>query len=37
SGMYPMKQPKHPPNTAKYLFGKHLNQCEEWEDFLHGW
>lgn len=37
SGMYPMKKPKHPPNTAKYLFGKHLNQNEEWEDFLIGW
>jgi 5-methylcytosine-specific restriction endonuclease McrA len=37
SGMYPFKWPKHPPNSALYLFGKHLNQNEEWEDFLLGW
>ncbi len=37
SGMYPQKQPKHPPNTATYLFGKHLNQNQEWQDFLIGW
>lgn len=37
SSMYPIKKPKHPPNTAIYLFGKHLNQNEEWEDFLLGW
>jgi 5-methylcytosine-specific restriction endonuclease McrA len=37
SGMYPMKQPKRPPNSATYLFGKHLNQNQEWEDFLVGW
>jgi 5-methylcytosine-specific restriction endonuclease McrA len=37
SGMYPFKWPKHPPNSAIYLFGKHLNQNEDWEDFLLGW
>lgn len=37
SGMYPIKNPKHPPNTAKYLFGKHLHQNQDWEDFLIGW
>lgn len=37
SRMYPFKKPKLPPNTAIYLFGKHLNQNEEWEDFLIGW
>jgi len=37
SGMCPRKHPKHPPNTATYLFGKHLNQNQEWEDFLVGW
>jgi len=37
SGMYPRKLPKHPPSTATYLFGKHLNQNQEWEDFLVGW
>jgi 5-methylcytosine-specific restriction endonuclease McrA len=37
SGMYPLKQPKHPPSTATYLFGKHLHQNQEWKDFLLGW
>lgn len=37
SGMVPIKKPKHPPNTATYLFGKNLNQNKEWEDFLIGW
>lgn len=37
SGMYPKKQPKQPPGTAAYLFGKHNNQNQEWETFLIGW
>jgi 5-methylcytosine-specific restriction endonuclease McrA len=37
SGMYPIKMPKQPPNTATYLFGKHLHQNQEWADFLIGW
>jgi len=37
SGMYPQKKPKRPPNTATYLFGKNMNQNQEWEDFLVGW
>ncbi len=37
SGMHPIKRPKRPPNTAAYLFGKHLNQQQDWENFLLGW
>jgi 5-methylcytosine-specific restriction endonuclease McrA len=37
SGMYPYRRPQHPPNSAVYLFGKHLNQNEDWKDFLLGW
>lgn len=37
SGMYLRKKPKRPPNTAAYLFGKHIDQNQEWEDFLIGW
>ena len=37
SGMYPQRQPKHPPETAAYLFGKHLQQNQEWDKFLVGW
>jgi hypothetical protein len=35
--MYPLKRPKRPPNTATYLFGKHLQQYDEWREFLVGW
>jgi 5-methylcytosine-specific restriction endonuclease McrA len=37
SGMHPQKWPKHPPNSATYLFGKHLQQYQEWRQFLLGW
>ncbi len=37
SGMYPIKRPKRPPNTAAYLFGKHIDENQDWEDFLAGW
>ncbi len=37
SGMYPKKQPKQPPGTAAYLFGRHNHQNQEWETFLMGW
>lgn len=37
SGMYPIKFPKTPPSNAIYLFGKHLQQNQDWEDFLVGW
>lgn len=37
SGMYPRKRPEHPPNTAVYLFGKHLKNNQEWRQFLVGW
>lgn len=37
SGMYPRRNPKQPPSTATYLFGKHLNQNQEWHQFLIGW
>lgn len=37
SGMYPLRAPKRPPNTAVYLFGKHLDENLEWKTFLVGW
>jgi len=37
SGMSPRKMPERPPNSAAYLFGKHLNENQEWMDFLVGW
>lgn len=37
SGMFPIKTPQRPPNTAAYLFGKHLDKNHEWRTFLIGW
>jgi len=37
SGMYPRKIPDHPPNSAVYLFGKHVNNIQDWHVFLSGW
>jgi 5-methylcytosine-specific restriction endonuclease McrA len=37
SGMQPLRAPKAPPSTATYLFGKHINQNQEWQEFLIGW
>ncbi len=37
SGMYPRHNPKHPPETAIYLFGKHLQEYQEWQEFLADW
>lgn len=37
SGMYPAKPPRQPSNSALYLFGKHTEHHQEWEEFLQGW
>ena len=37
SGMKLLSTPREPPNSAYYLFGGHLNQYQEWEQFLAGW
>ncbi len=37
SKMHPMKAPREPSNSALYLFGKHRDQKQDWEDFLIGW
>jgi 5-methylcytosine-specific restriction endonuclease McrA len=29
--------PKEPPSNAYSLFGRHLEQNGEWEQFIHGW
>ncbi len=29
--------PKEPPASASYLFGRHLEDNAEWEQFIHGW
>ncbi len=32
-----LKQPKEPPSSAFYIFGRHLNEYQDWEPFLTGW
>ncbi len=29
--------PKEPPSSAVYIFGRHLDQNTEWEQFIQGW
>lgn len=37
SGMHLLRQPKEPPATAIYIYGRLLNDYAEWEPFLNGW
>ena len=37
SGMHLLHAPVEPPSSAHYIFGRHLVENREWEDFLAGW
>ncbi|NPV85906.1 MAG: HNH endonuclease [Anaerolineae bacterium] len=37
AGMKPIKQPKEPPLSARYLFAHYLEENAEWETYLLGW
>lgn len=37
SGMKLLHAPVEPPSSAHYIFGRHLIENREWEDFLAGW
>lgn len=37
SGMRLLRQPKEPPSSAIYIYGRHLKENSEWESFLKGW
>lgn len=37
SGMRLLRQPKEPPSSAIYIYGRHLRENSEWETFLKGW
>lgn len=37
SRMTLMHVPKEPPASASYLFGRHLEENNEWEPFIKGW
>ena len=32
-----LRVPKEPPASALYLFGRHLNDYQEWEPYINGW
>ncbi len=32
-----LHQPKEPPGSAMYIFGRHLKEYTEWEPYLNGW
>ena len=37
AGMRLLHHPTEPPNNARYLFGRHLEENSEWEMYLSGW
>jgi 5-methylcytosine-specific restriction endonuclease McrA len=37
AGMRLLRQPTEPPNSAVYLFGRHLHENAEWQPFISGW
>jgi 5-methylcytosine-specific restriction endonuclease McrA len=37
AGMRLLRLPSEPPNSARYIFGRHLDENHDWEAFLAGW
>ena len=37
AGMRLLHLPTEPPSSAHYVFGRHLDDCQEWDGFLTGW
>lgn len=37
ASMHVLRQPKEPPASAGYIFGRHLSEFAEWEPFINGW
>jgi 5-methylcytosine-specific restriction endonuclease McrA len=37
AGMKLLRPPAEPPMSAQYIFGRHLEENKEWEQFLVGW
>lgn len=37
AGMKLLHKPAEPPASARYIFGRHLDQNREWEEYLAGW
>jgi hypothetical protein len=32
-----LRIPREPPASALYIFGRHLNDYQEWEPYINGW
>ncbi len=37
AGMHLIRHPSEPPSSARYVFGRHLDDNHEWDIFLSGW
>ena len=37
TGMRLLHRPSEPPTSASYIFGRHLENNQEWEEYLSGW
>ena len=37
ANMYLLRRPIEPPQSAQYIFGRHIKHNSEWEQFLIGW
>lgn len=37
ANMHLLHQPKEPPSSANYVFGRHIRDYTEWQPFLEGW
>ncbi len=37
ANMHLLRNPIEPPGSAQYIFGRHIKQNSEWEQFLVGW
>lgn len=37
ASMHLLRQPKEPPSSATYVFGRHMKAFSEWQPFLEGW
>lgn len=37
TSMHLLHRPSEPPTNARYIFGRHLDNNQEWEEYLSGW
>lgn len=37
AGMHLLRLPSEPPSSAQYIFGRHLEEYNDWAEYLAGW